>query len=1325
MLLLNFFNSVMKNIYIIAAFLLSLGIAHAQIIEVTQSTDCISNYSEKYTSPINAVTGANASDTIVICPGTYSLSGDMVINKPLNVQGYMQGAVVLKLESSSNKIYISANNVTIKNLTIITAAGGQKAFSILGDNILLEDVDVADSSFKYGFYIQSSHNVTIRHAWVIEADVAAFEVHDSSHISMEDSWILQEKGFTPAKSIALYNVSSSSFKNNRIFIIGNYNQYISGYAIYIASSSTYNNFSRNIIRRVDTCFQFADAASSNNLFYDNHFDCSWVNDTLGGVNYYNISKTPGDNIIGGSYIAGNYWEMGGGICSYSKPQGILPYTGSDNNNDGIGDTPYQLKSTEDCSTVNQTLISTPDYGPLIKQRNTSPPVVFDVNLTPNYELGTCTTLQASIASYDEPVAACTLHIAGKALPMTLNKGSFKSYCTYQLCPADFPQGYVAYYIEVKDEANNTATSEVRGLHINATPAVLQVISPANGSYYNTTNVSLEVTSSRPIVSWNYSVNGGGNVTLSTPTINLTLSSADGINESLNTIDIYALDDAGFLVHARVYFTVDLVPPKLNVLSPVNGTLYTTGNILVNATSDEAVTWRLELDGASFENVSMPHTLNVSDGVHSLVVYATDRAGNVNTSQVTFTVDTTPPYAEPASMNTKADLDAPFSFIVTLYDNIAGGYYRVLENGSNITSWINWTNGSVVQIQVNTSQPTTPVTLNYTIEFNDSAGWSSIAEFIFTVVDPNPPNITVHSPANGSYYNTTLIPLNTSSDRVVHTWLYSLNGSANVTFGNYSGSAYTKVNISGGDGCYLLEVWANSTAGNLSYAKAYFCVDTQPPTTTDDSPVGWQNAPFVVNLTAADNLSGVNHTRYRVDNGSWIIGDAVNITEDGNHTIEYYSVDNAGNVEPVKKTYAALDTTPPSVSIISPENKTYTTKNITLNVTASEEVNWSYSLNDGANVSFLHNTTITAREGANHLVVYALDRAGNLGSAEVYFTVDTIPPGNVSNLTAIAKVKSILLSWQNPSDEDLAGIEIWVDGLLTVKLNATATSYEILNLTPATTYHISLRTYDLAGNRGEWSNITVATKAEKAPAPPSGGGGGGGTNKNMVEKIIKKAEKASYAKVAIERWGIEEIAVKPRTDLYYARVKVEYLEKLPEYIEEPTDKIYLIFKVEISTKAIEKVKIKFKVRKDWLKENDINPKKVKLLRYHALKWEEFPAKMVGEDDEHYIYEAEVDSLSYFVVTGERGYVEEAGAGGEEEKVIEGFDFSMFSIYEKKAEEEINGSGVENKSKQVGKAEKKVEEQTLPEDEKEDKRLCGPAVILLISMLAVALGARRAR
>src|SRR5439155_19359138 len=95
------------------------------------------------------------------------------------------------------------------------------------------------------------------------------------------------------------------------------------------------------------------------------------------------------------------------------------------------------------------------------------------------------------------------------------------------------------------------------------------------------------------------------------------------------------------------------------------------------------------------------------------------------------------------------------------------------------------------------------------------------------------------------------------------------------------------------------------------------IDNTKPGTTDDAPSGWQTTDVTVHLTASDAGSGVNVTEYSVDGGSYVVGTSVTIpapadgSNDGAHTIAYFSADNVGNIEQVKSAQVLIDATPPS------------------------------------------------------------------------------------------------------------------------------------------------------------------------------------------------------------------------------------------------------------------------------------------------------------------------------------------------------------------------------------------------------------------------------
>jgi hypothetical protein len=186
-----------------------------------------------------------------------------------------------------------------------------------------------------------------------------------------------------------------------------------------------------------------------------------------------------------------------------------------------------------------------------------------------------------------------------------------------------------YTLTMDDDHTLTA------VFVGISPPTISILSPEN-KIYAAKDIPLSFTVSEA-TSWiGYSLDGQTNVTVGG---NTTLV---GLSDGVHTVTAYANDTAGNVGRSvTVYFTINALPPNIEVFSPENKT-YTTNSVSLSFAVNEPTLWRgYSLDGQAnvtvFGDITLP---GLSEGSHSLVVYVKDIAGNTGASGlVYFAVET--------------------------------------------------------------------------------------------------------------------------------------------------------------------------------------------------------------------------------------------------------------------------------------------------------------------------------------------------------------------------------------------------------------------------------------------------------------------------------------------------------------------------------------------------------------------------------------------------------------------------------------------------------------------------------------------------------------
>jgi hypothetical protein len=195
------------------------------------------------------------------------------------------------------------------------------------------------------------------------------------------------------------------------------------------------------------------------------------------------------------------------------------------------------------------------------------------------------------------------------------------------------------------------------------------------------------------------------------------------------------------------------------------------------------------------------------------------------------------------------------------------------------------------------------------------------------------------------------------------------------------------------------------------------LDTQAPVTTAaaspiDGKNGWYISSPTVTLAAIDNTS-VTQTVYRIDGSGWsTYSQPVTWSVYGAHSLEYKSIDQAGNEEAVKSISLKVDKAAPTLSIALDKTTLWPANKKMVSVTANV-----YALDDMSQIDSIVLTSISSNEkvepgdiqDANYGTFETsfklrAERTGN-GSGRVYTItyMATDVAGNKVIATAVVKV----------------------------------------------------------------------------------------------------------------------------------------------------------------------------------------------------------------------------------------------------------------------------------------------------------------------------------
>ena len=294
---------------------------------------------------------------------------------------------------------------------------------------------------------------------------------------------------------------------------------------------------------------------------------------------------------------------------------------------------------------------------------------------------------------------------------------------------------------------------------------------------------------------------------------------------------------------------------------------------------------------------------------------------------------------------------------------------------------------------------------HTVEYFsvDVAGNTETTQSVQVKIDTQGPATTddVSGPAgSGGWYTGDVTIALTSSDVMsgVMESMYRVDGGPWRTYS-------LPFSISS-DGSHTVDYYSLDNASNAESTRSISMkIDTEAPGTTDsvsgiEGDNDWYTGNVAITLSGSDSMSGVQATKYRIDGESWQdLTGSISLTSDGEHTVEYYSVDVAGNAEIVQTLEISIDDTVPEIATLTladlDDDGVLKVSSATVQWTGSDATSgidhYEVKVDNGgySEIGTQGEKTFGGLgDGSHTITVKAVDKAGNVWEEPIEFSVDS-------------------------------------------------------------------------------------------------------------------------------------------------------------------------------------------------------------------------------------------------------------------------------------------------------------------------------------------------
>lgn len=446
---------------------------------------------------------------------------------------------------------------------------------------------------------------------------------------------------------------------------------------------------------------------------------------------------------------------------------------------------------------------------------------------------------------------------------------------------------------------------------------------------------------------------------------------------------------------------DTTPPAIQITGPAVGTVARAGLTVVGTCTPDLP---VNLSGTGLSapmtitcnsgNWSQAITFSNGDGVKNIIASQTDLAGNMGSSTRDFMKDNTPPVititAPAANTATRSTIALQGTCETGLSVSLSG----------NISATTTTCAGGQFSATVTLTSP--DGTKNVIASQTDGIGNVGSANRNF-VLDTTAPVITITGPAANTPAQTGVTVVGSCTTGLPIAVSGGISSPSTATCNN--GSFSIPVVFSGADGTKNVLLSQTDSVGNTGTASRDFIKDTTPPRITITAP-----APLTVvqtgvtlqgectdGLTVSISGTGVSAPSSAACNNGNYSTPVLFTAGDGNKNVVASQTDAAGNTGSANRDFVR-NNTPPTIQITGPQPNTTTQGQIVIVGICKDGLNVNIGgqivtpiIVQCLNGNFSATITLTAPDGTKNVTASQTDVAGNVGTDNRNFILDTLAP----------------------------------------------------------------------------------------------------------------------------------------------------------------------------------------------------------------------------------------------------------------------------------------------------------------------------------------------